>query len=660
MLFEMLAAGLNANVGGRDQIPIEVENQVTDWMRTLFQFPAEATGLLVTGTSMANFIAVVVARDAKMGSGVRCHGVTQQTKALTAYASEAVHGCIGRALDFAGLGSDSLRLIPVDDCRRMNLTALTEAIKKDRKAGLVPFLVVGTAGTVDTGAIDDLDGIADFCAREQLWFHVDGAFGALAVLAPDLAPRLNGIQRADSLAFDFHKWAQVPYDAGFILIRDGAKHRAAFSSSGAYLSREDRGMAAGSLWPCDLGVDLSRGFRALKTWATFKVYGADAIGAVISRSCELARYLRDRILDAPQLELVAPVELNIVCFRYRCEMEKKYESDTNADQVNRKIVIGLQEAGKVAPSITQISGRVAIRAAILNHRTSQAELDTLIDSVLALGLAQTSTSRCQRASGSSYQPWHDRDERLRVLESQLAPRPKMRREVMVALRTERAKLLDEMGRTLEARNEYLNVLELDPSNLSNLLGLGKLLVAAGQRKAAQMVYEEAIKHHPGNVVCHVNLGSVLLEGNEPAKARKHYEEALAIDPTFPQAHGGMYYALTRLGESTAAKMHQRLAFGQKNIFRTPYRGHSKPIPILLLVSSTGGNTPIEKLLDDCVFETHVVVADFYNSTIPRCHYPPMNWLSTALGIRTHPRRLWRRQKGFFFIRRRPFSISPYP
>ena len=238
------------------------------------------------------------------------------------------------------------------------------------------FFVTGTAGTVDTGAVDDLAGVADLCRRERLWFHVDGAYGALAMLAADLAPLLRGIEQADSLAFDFHKWGQVPYDAGFIQVRDGELHRNTFASSAAYLSRENRGMSCGSPWPCDFGPDLSRGFRALKTWMTLKVYGTEAIGAAISRTCQLARYLEERIAQTPELELMAPVELNIVCFRYRAD---------DADQVNRQIVIHLQESGAVAPSTTVLDGRVAIRTAIVNHRTGQAEMDTLLDGTLAFG-----------------------------------------------------------------------------------------------------------------------------------------------------------------------------------------------------------------------------------------------------------------------------------
>ncbi len=373
---EMLAAGLNANLGGRDHIPVEVERQVTVWVREIFGFPQGATGLFVTGTSMANLIAVLIARDTALGFDVRASGVAAQPRRLTAYTSNAVHGCVPKAMDIAGLGSDALRQIPTDSRFRIDLMALAEAIHRDREAGFTPFLVVGTAGTVNTGAVDDLAGLADLCRREKLWFHVDGAFGALARLAPDLAPKLDGIERADSVAFDFHKWGQAPYDAGFILVRDGEAHKNAFALPAAYLQRAQRGLAAGSPWPCDFGPDLSRGFRALKVWFTLKVYGTEALGASISRCCALARALEERIAATPELELMAPVELNIVCFRYRAE-------DTN--RVNDAIVVALQESGVVAPSTTRIKGQTAIRAAIVNHRTSRAEIDALVDGVLALG-----------------------------------------------------------------------------------------------------------------------------------------------------------------------------------------------------------------------------------------------------------------------------------
>lgn len=374
MMAELLAAGLNANTGGRDQIPLEVERQTIAWMREIFGFPEGASGILVSGSSLANFAAVKIARDHALGWEVRRQGIASSK--LTAYASAGVHGCVPRALDLAGLGADALRLVPMDAGFRMDVAALAQAVAADRAAGLTPFLVVGTAGSVDTGSIDDLAALAAFCAEQQLWFHVDGALGALGMLADEIKPRLTGLELADSLAFDFHKWGQVPYDAGCLLVRDGARHRQAFESPAVYLAREERGMAAGSPWPCDLGPELSRGFRALKTWVTLKVYGLAALGEVIGRTCALARHLEERIAASPELEPMAPVTLNIVCFRYRGH---------NADELNRQIAIALQEGGVVAPSSTRIGGRLAIRAAIVNHRTTQADVDALVEEVLKAG-----------------------------------------------------------------------------------------------------------------------------------------------------------------------------------------------------------------------------------------------------------------------------------
>lgn len=380
MLAEMLAGGINANLGGRDQMPIEVERQVLQWVRELFGFPDTASGLFVAGTSMGNLISVLVARAGVLGSGVRRQGLASGAARLTAYASAEAHGSIARAMDIAGLGTDALRAIPVNERHRMDTVALQHAIAADRRAGLTPFLVVGTAGTVNAGAVDDLDAVADAAGNEGVWFHVDGAYGALAMLAADIAPRLKGIERADSIAFDFHKWGQVPYDAGFVMIRDGSLHHDTFALPCTYLHRMTSGMASGSPWPCDYGPDLSRGFRALKTWFTLKVYGAEKLGRVISGTCALARYMKERIEAVPALELLAPVSLNIVCFRYRTP---------DADRVNRNIVSALQESGIAAPSTTMINGRVAIRAAIVNHRTTVRDVDALLDAVTALGEADS-------------------------------------------------------------------------------------------------------------------------------------------------------------------------------------------------------------------------------------------------------------------------------
>jgi aromatic-L-amino-acid decarboxylase len=383
MLAEMLAAGINANVGGRDQIPVEVEWQILRWVRDLFGFPEAASGLFVTGSSMANLIAVLVARTAALGIQVRQEGVTGSTQRLTAYTSSAAHICIGQAMDLSGIGIDALRLIPVNAQGEMNIDVLKSAIDEDRRHGFTPFFIAGTAGTVDIGAVDDLKALADIAQRESLWFHVDGAYGALGMLSADVAPRLAGIELADSIAFDFHKWAQVQYDAGFILVRDGKLHYDTFASPAAYLRREDRGMAAGSPWPCDFGPDLSRGFRALKTWFAIKTYGTEQLGQVISGTCKLAQYLKQRIEAEPKLELLAPVSLNIVCFGYRCE---------DANQANAEIVVALQESGIAAPSTTTINGRLAVRAAIVNHRTQPTDIDALVNATIAFGDARLNAS----------------------------------------------------------------------------------------------------------------------------------------------------------------------------------------------------------------------------------------------------------------------------
>jgi aromatic-L-amino-acid/L-tryptophan decarboxylase len=376
MIAEMLAAGLNANVGGRDHAPVEVERQIVRWMRELFGFPEAATGILVTGTSIANFLAVVVAKTKRLGRETRERGLIGETVQLVAYTSAAAHSCVQRAMELSGLGSAALRRVPFDRDHRIDTALLRDAIARDRAAGLTPFLVVGNAGTVDVGAIDDLVTLSAIAKEEDLWFHVDGAFGSLAIFSEELAPKLAGIEHADSLACDFHKWGQVPYDAGFLLVRDGEAHRAAFAGEAAYLTREQRGLAAGDPWFADYGADLSRGFRGLKVWFTLKTFGITRLGATIAETCRLARVLEARVAREPLLELLAPVPLNIVCFRVR------HEDPSVADRINRDLVIDLQESGIAAPSTTRIDGKLAIRVAIVNHRCRAPDLELLVDAIL--------------------------------------------------------------------------------------------------------------------------------------------------------------------------------------------------------------------------------------------------------------------------------------
>ncbi|MFT8549798.1 MAG: pyridoxal-dependent decarboxylase [Acetobacter okinawensis] len=374
MLADMLAAGLNANLGGRDHAPVEVERMVVRWAAEMFGFPPDATGVLVTGSSMANFIAILTAtRNVVDGQDMRLHGIGGRR--LVGYAGESAHGCVARAFDMAGLGEHALRRVPLNAAYQMDTLALERLIAQDRADGFEPFLVVGTAGTVDTGSIDPLNALADLAEREGLWFHVDGAFGALARLAPDLAPLLAGLERANSLAFDFHKWAQVPYDAGCVLVREPGRQAAAFAQSLAYLSREDRGLAAGAPWFCDLGPDLSRGFRALKVWFALAGFGTEKLGQVVTHSCALARGLAGQVQTSAHLQLLAPVTLNVVCFRVvTSEVE-------DLDWLNGELVKDLQVSGIVAPSTTRIGGVLAIRVALVNHRTTEADVTILLDAL---------------------------------------------------------------------------------------------------------------------------------------------------------------------------------------------------------------------------------------------------------------------------------------
>jgi aromatic-L-amino-acid/L-tryptophan decarboxylase len=377
---EMLAAAMNANCGGRDHVAIHVERVVLGWCKELFGFPAQASGLLVSGTSMANLIALTVARNARDVRGIRAKGVGGRPP-LVAYASAEAHECVIKAMEILGLGGDQLRKIPTDGRFRIDLAALRDRIAGDRRSGSDPFCVIGTAGTVNTGAIDDLDALATLCAAEKLWFHIDGAFGALCVLSEELRPLVTGIGRADSIAFDFHKWLHVPYDAGCILVRDGDLHRSAFSMRPAYLGNLPRGLAGGEYWPCDFGPELSRGFRALKVWFALKQHGTRRFGELIAQNCSQARYLAERIGDEAELELLAPVSLNIACFRYRVSAI----DERGLDQLNEDIVQDLQESGVAAPSTTRIRGRLAIRVNITNHRCRRADLDLLVNAVLAAG-----------------------------------------------------------------------------------------------------------------------------------------------------------------------------------------------------------------------------------------------------------------------------------
>ncbi|MBI5029969.1 MAG: aminotransferase class V-fold PLP-dependent enzyme [Chloroflexi bacterium] len=381
MLAEMLAAGLNPNLGGGEHVAIYVEAQVLDWCKQMFSYPARASGLLVSGGSMANLVGLTVARNTKAGFGLRTQGVQAAPQRMVMYGSSEMHSSIQKAVELLGLGSESLRKIPVDADFQIDINAMQNAIAEDRAAGHLPFCIVGNAGTVNTGAIDDLNHLAEIASREKMWFHVDGAFGALAVLSPELKPKLAGLERADSLAFDLHKWMSMPMEVGCALVRDAAAHHDAFSLTPAYLSHGTRGLAAGSHWFSDYGIQLSRGFRALKVWMSLKEHGVKKFGRVIQQNIDQAQYLAKLVNDAPELELLAPVPLNIVCFRFKANGM----DDQALNELNAELLIRLHESGIAAPSYTELDGKYALRVANVNHRSRREDFDLLVETVRRLG-----------------------------------------------------------------------------------------------------------------------------------------------------------------------------------------------------------------------------------------------------------------------------------
>ncbi|MBV8245471.1 MAG: aminotransferase class V-fold PLP-dependent enzyme [Candidatus Eremiobacteraeota bacterium] len=363
-LADLFAAVMNSNVGGRHHAAVYVERQVIRWFCDLFAFPEGASGILTTGTSLANFLAVSIARTAASGRAVRDTGIGA-APGLTAYTSEAAHGCIAQAFELSGLGANALRILPVDAQGRLDPNRVREAIAQDRGAGRTPFMLIATAGTVDAGAIDPLEELHELARNGGLWFHVDGAFGATIALSDSLRSRLRGIENADSIAFDFHKWLHVPYDDACLIVRNGDVHRATFASEGAYVTRMERGTAAGRPWFADYGPELSRGFRALKVWFTIRHFGTARLAHAIEENCRQAQSLADRLTEHGVFELAAPVHLNIVCFRMRNDARAPEE----LDRLNDELAIALQESGEAVVSTTTLGGRRVLRACITNQRT---------------------------------------------------------------------------------------------------------------------------------------------------------------------------------------------------------------------------------------------------------------------------------------------------
>jgi len=378
-LGDFLAAVQGSNLGGGNHAAALMDGQVVNWCKEMLGFPASASGTLVSGGSMANIIGLTVARNTKAGIDVREHGVAAIERPLRFYGSDQLHSCHRKAMEALGLGNRALRRIATDAGLRIDISALRAAISEDRVAGFEPACVIGNAGTVNTGAIDDLRALAKLAHEEGMWFHVDGCIGALIAIAPQNAHRVAGIEWADSVALDPHKWLHAPFEVGCALVRDAAAHRKTFAVTPEYLESTPRGLASGE-WLHDYGLQTSRGFRALKVWMALKEHGVDKFGRLIDQNIAQALYLAGLIEAEPSLELATAPTINIVCFRYQPGL-----AGEPLKALNTEIMLQLQEQGIAALSDTTVHGEHWLRVAITNHRTRRSDLDLLVREVVQLG-----------------------------------------------------------------------------------------------------------------------------------------------------------------------------------------------------------------------------------------------------------------------------------
>jgi aromatic-L-amino-acid/L-tryptophan decarboxylase len=387
-LADFIAATVNPNLGGWPLSPMasEIEAQTVSWIAELLGYPVPSGGILTSGGNLANFIGFWAARRHKLDWNVRREGLFPSgTRRPRVYVSEETHTWIQKAADLSGLGTDCIRWIPTDETLRLDVGALRRQIEADRKAGDLPFLVVGAAGTVSTGAIDPLPAMADLAAQEGLWFHVDGAYGAPAAALPDAPPDLRGLARADSVAIDPHKWLYAPLEAGCVLVRHAKHLRDTFSYHPPYYPDEDPAPDAPPMYH-ELGPQNSRGFRALKVWMGLRSVGRDGYVQMIGEDMRLARALHEKAAAHPELEPWTQ-NLSITTFRFIPQdlRERTLEAAAYLNDLNREIVERLQSQGKIYLTHAVVRGTFVLRACVVNFRTSMADIEAVPELVQNAG-----------------------------------------------------------------------------------------------------------------------------------------------------------------------------------------------------------------------------------------------------------------------------------
>jgi len=383
VITEILAAAMNPSCAGGDHAAIYLEHCVVRWLMELLGYPVEGSaGLLVSGGSMASLTALAAARHRAFGRleiDLRKQGVGGSNTKLRLYGSTQVHGCVQKAVELLGLGSDCIQWIGVDDECRILPGELRRAIREDQQQGLHPFCMVASAGSVQTGAIDPLDALADIASESNLWLHVDGAYGAAAILDPKCKPLFRGMERADSIALDPHKWLSVPVECGCVLVRDGSLLRDAFSLVPPYI-RTEPGKGIGNLpWFAEYGFQQTRGFRALKLWVTLAHAGTSGLQRQIARQIALARYLEQEIEASSHLELLSKGRLSIVCFRY--VPRQLVGNDEALNALNKTIMERMQAGGTAFLTNTTLAGRFYLRACILHYATTERDIDGMLQTV---------------------------------------------------------------------------------------------------------------------------------------------------------------------------------------------------------------------------------------------------------------------------------------